>query len=38
MSEGATTKMLSAEDYEPTKEDEAYKGWRHLIPFRPSSK
>ena len=30
--------MLSSQDYKPTEEDLAYKGWKHLIPFRPASK
>ena len=29
---------MTSELYEPTEEDLAYKGWKHLIPFRSASK
>jgi len=28
----------SSGEYEPTEEDKAYQGWKHLIPFRPGSR
>ena len=30
--------MMSSQDYKPTEEDLAYKGWKHLTPFRLASK
>ena len=31
-------KMMTSDEYEPTEEDKSYKGWKHLIPFRASSR
>ena len=35
--ESRVGRMMTSHDYEPTEEDKSYKGWKHLIPFRPSS-
>ena len=35
--ESRVGRMMTSHDYEPTEEDKSYKGWKHLIPFRPAS-
>ena len=30
--------MAAGKEYEPTDEDRAYEGWKHLLPCRPSAK